>query len=121
MNLIIDTMDLDQFRETRAGNLSGGNKRKLSCALTLLLSPKLEFLDEPTTGVDPISRRALFRMVKQMGDSGIVLTTHRMDEAQQLCDKIAIMVNGRFVVFGSPDYLMEKYGRGYMFTVTIDS
>lgn len=121
MNLIIDTMDLDPFRKTNAGDLSGGNKRKLSCALTLLTCPKLEFLDEPTTGVDPVSRRALFKMVRQLGESGIILTTHRMDEAQQLCDKIAIMINGRFVVFGSPDYLMEMYGRGYMFTVTVNT
>jgi ATP-binding cassette subfamily A (ABC1) protein 3 len=82
MNFIIDTMDLDDFRKTRAVNLSGGNKRKLSCALTLLLCPKVEFLDEPTTGVDPVSRRALFRVVRSLNDSAIILTTHRMDEAQ---------------------------------------
>jgi ATP-binding cassette subfamily A (ABC1) protein 3 len=81
MNFIIDTMDLDDFRKTRANNLSGGNKRKLSCALTLLLCPSVEFLDEPTTGVDPVSRRALFRVVRSLNDSAIILTTHRMDEA----------------------------------------
>jgi ABC-type multidrug transport system ATPase subunit len=63
----------------------------------------VEFLDEPTTGVDPISRKALFNMVKQLNDSAVVLTTHRMDEATQLCDKIAIMINGRFVCYGSPN------------------
>jgi len=61
------------------------------------------------------------RVVRQLSDSGIVLTTHRMDEAQELCDKIAIMINGRFVVFGSPNYLMEAYGLGYMFTITVDT
>jgi len=81
MDFIIDTMDLQDFRKVPAGNLSGGNKRKLSCALTLMLCPQIEFLDEPTTGVDPVSRRALFRVVRQLSDSGIVLTTHRMDEA----------------------------------------
>lgn len=81
MDFIIDTMDLQDFRKVAAGNLSGGNKRKLSCALTLMLCPQIEFLDEPTTGVDPVSRRALFRVVRQLSDSGIVLTTHRMDEA----------------------------------------
>jgi len=64
MDFIIDTMDLQDFRKVRAGNLSGGNKRKLSCALTLMLCPQIEFLDEPTTGVDPVSRRALFRVVR---------------------------------------------------------
>ena len=64
LKLIVQTLDLDEFMNVRAGNLSGGNKRKLSCALTLLVSPTIEFLDEPTTGVDPVSRRSLFRMVK---------------------------------------------------------
>jgi ABC-type multidrug transport system ATPase subunit len=64
IELVVDTMDLGEFRDTMAGNLSGGNKRKLSCAATLLLCPQVEFLDEPTTGVDPVSRRALFRMVR---------------------------------------------------------
>jgi ATP-binding cassette, subfamily A (ABC1), member 3 len=121
MDFIIETMDLQDFRKVLAGNLSGGNKRKLSCALTLMLCPKIEFLDEPTTGVDPVSRRALFRVVRQLSESGIILTTHRMDEAQELCDKIAIMINGRFVIFGSPNYLMEAYGLGYMFTITVNT
>jgi ABC-type multidrug transport system ATPase subunit len=70
IDLICDMMDLDPFRKTIAGNLSGGNKRKLSCALTLVVCPKLEFLDEPTAGVDPVSRRALFKMIKQLSQSG---------------------------------------------------
>lgn len=64
VELIINTLDLKEFMHTRAGNLSGGNKRKLCCALTLLVQPTCEFLDEPTSGVDPVSRRSLFRMVK---------------------------------------------------------
>lgn len=64
IKLLIDTLDLREFAEVRACNLSGGNMRKLSVAMTMLLSPKIEFLDEPTTGVDPVSRRALFRMIK---------------------------------------------------------
>ena len=59
------------------------------------MCPKVEFLDEPTTGVDPISRRSLLRMVKQLGNSSVLLSTHRMDEAEQLCDNIAIMINGK--------------------------
>lgn len=106
VKLIIQTLDLDEFMHVRASNLSGGNKRKLCCALTLLVSPTIEFLDEPTAGVDPVSRRSLFRMVKQLKNSSILLTTHRMDEAEQLCDQIAIMINGRIVCHGSPNYLM---------------
>ena len=79
-----------------------------------MLSPRVLFLDEPTTGVDPLSRRSLNRMIKKMKMASVLLTTHRMDEAEQLCDKIAIMINGRFVVFGSPNYLKNEYGHGYI-------
>jgi ATP-binding cassette subfamily A (ABC1) protein 3 len=105
--LIIETLDLSEFVHVLARNLSGGNKRKLSCAMTLLVSPRIEFLDEPTTGVDPVSRRSLFTMIKRLQNSSILLTTHRMDEAEQLCDNIAIMINGRIVCYGSPNYLLQ--------------
>ena len=115
--LITKNLDLTPFKNTLAMNLSGGNKRKLCCAQAIMLSPRVLFLDEPTTGVDPVSRRSLNRMVKKMKNASVLLTTHRMDEAEQLCDKIAIMINGRFVVFGSPNYLKNQYGHGY--TVSI--
>jgi len=70
--------------------------------------------------VDPVSRRSLFKMVKQLNNSSIVLTTHRMDEAEQLCDKIAIMINGSIVCYGSPNYLLNTYGGGYEFTIHND-
>ena len=103
--LIMQNLDLTPFKHTLAKNLSGGNKRKLCCAQAIMLSPRVLFLDEPTTGVDPVSRRSLNRMIKKMKMASVLLTTHRMDEAEQLCDKIAIMINGRFVVYGSPNYL----------------
>ena len=90
-------MDLLEFKNIMAGNLSGGNKRKLSAAMTLLIRPTVEFLDEPSTGVDPVSRKHLFSMIKQLSESSVLMTTHRMDEAERLCDYIAIMVNGRIV------------------------
>lgn len=111
--LIMETLELNFFRNTKSMNLSGGNKRKLCCAQALMLCPKVLFLDEPTSGVDPVSRRSLNRMVKKMKMASVLLTTHRMDEAEQLCDKLAIMINGRFVVFGSPNYLKTAYGHGY--------
>jgi len=85
--------------------------------MSLVANPKVEFLDEPTTGVDPVSRRSLFKMLKNLQDSSLVLTTHRMDEAESLCDNIAIMVNGRFVVYGSPGHLKDQYGQGYLVTM----
>ena len=101
----MDTLELTYLKDTLAKNLSGGNKRKLCCAMSLIMCPRVEFLDEPTTGVDPVSRRALVRMIRRMKKSSVLLTTHRMDEAEQLCDKIAIMINGRFVAYGTPSYL----------------
>lgn len=98
------------YSTTKSDNLSGGNKRKLVCAMSLLACPKVEFLDEPTTGVDPVSRRSLFKMLKHLPNCSLILTTHRMDEAESLCDKIVIMINGRFVVFGSPGHLKVNYG-----------
>jgi len=115
--LLFETLELSEFINTVAGNLSGGNKRKLCCAQSLILCPKIEYLDEPTTGVDPVSRRALVRMIKKMDEASVLLTTHRMDEAEQLCDKIAIMINGRFTVLGTPSYLKAQYGLGYSITI----
>jgi len=81
--------------------------------MSLMSCPSVEFLDEPTTGVDPVSRRSLFKMLKGLGQSAMILTTHRMDEAESLCDTIAIMINGRFVCYGSPGHLKSAYGQGY--------
>ena len=106
-------LDLEPYIHTRSMNLSGGNKRKLICAMSLLGCPHIEFLDEPTTGVDPVSRRSLFKMLKNLQDCSIILTTHRMDEAEALCDNIAIMINGRFVVYGNKSHLITNYGQGY--------
>ena len=105
------------FSKTKSCNLSGGNKRKLVCAMSLIGCPSIEFLDEPTTGVDPVSRRSLFNMLKKLEDSALILTTHRMDEAESLCDNIAIMINGRFVCYGSSGYLKSTYGKGYSIIV----
>jgi len=91
--------------------------------MSLTGCPSVEFLDEPTTGVDPVSRRSLFIMLKNLSQSALVLTTHRMDEAEALCDNIAIQVNGRFAAYGSPSQLKDLYGKGYAITVkhTIES
>ena len=85
--------------------------------MSLVGGPIVEFLDEPTTGVDPVSRRSLFKMLKNLSNSALVLTTHRMDEAESLCDQIVIMINGRFVCYGSAGRLKELYGLGYTITM----
>jgi ABC-type multidrug transport system ATPase subunit len=115
--IIKDTLDLQEYENFRAGSLSGGNKRKLVCAMSLVACPKVNFLDEPTTGVDPVSRRSLFKMLKNLQGSSLIMTTHRMDEAEALCDKVAIMINGRFACYGTPTHLKELYGKGYQISV----
>mmetsp|Transcript_9083 Transcript_9083/g.8542 ORF Transcript_9083/g.8542 Transcript_9083/m.8542 type:complete len:178 (+) Transcript_9083:402-935(+) len=109
-NYLKKELDLEEFSKRAAEHLSGGNKRKLCCAMSLMANPLIEFLDEPTSGVDPIARRSLFKILKKLRNSSIMLTTHRMDEAEALCDTIAIMINGSFVCYGSPGYLKSKYG-----------
>ena len=109
------------YGSIKSDNLSGGNKRKLVCAMSLLACPRVEFLDEPTTGVDPVSRRSLFKMLKHLPDCSLILTTHRMDEAESLCDNIAIMINGRFVVYGSPGHLKSEYGTGYAINLKFEA
>jgi len=117
LDYVKEMLDLEPFSSTKSGQLSGGNKRKLMCAMSLVACPTIEFLDEPTTGVDPVSRRSLFKMLKNLSESSIVLTTHRMDEAESLCDKISIMVNGRFVCFNSSGELKALYGAGYSISI----
>mmetsp|Transcript_41168 Transcript_41168/g.62616 ORF Transcript_41168/g.62616 Transcript_41168/m.62616 type:complete len:146 (+) Transcript_41168:21-458(+) len=92
--------------------------RKLVCAMSLVGSPKIEFLDEPTTGVDPVSRRSLFSMLRLLKESSILMTTHRMDEAEALCSKIGIMINGRLARYGSASDLKNENGEGYTVYIT---
>ncbi len=95
-------------------NLSGGQKQKTGLALSLVNKPELMFLDEPTTGLDPTARRAIWDVIRGLKDKGetIVLTTHYLDEAQQLSDKVAIMDHGHIVAFGTSDQIIAKYGSG---------
>ncbi len=95
-------------------DLSGGEKRKLGIALSLVNDPELLFLDEPTTGLDPKARRDLWAVITEIKARGttVVLTTHYLDEAEKLSDDVAIMNKGRIIATGSPDELIAKYGRG---------
>ncbi|XP_075680863.1 phospholipid-transporting ATPase ABCA3-like isoform X2 [Dermatophagoides pteronyssinus] len=95
---------------------SGGTKRKLSFAISIVGNPLIAFLDEPTTGVDPVSRRCLWNaihMVRKAGSS-LVLTSHSMEECEALCNRLIIMVHGRITCLGSPMHLKQKYGAGYI-------
>ncbi|XP_053206851.1 phospholipid-transporting ATPase ABCA1-like [Panonychus citri] len=116
VNYIIESTDLTSFANTCNQNLSGGNKRKLSLAIASIAKPEVIFLDEPTTGVDPASRRKIWSTLIHLRDtsgSSIVLTSHSMDECEALCSRIGIMARGNFKCLGSSQHLKEKFGLGF--------
>jgi ABC-2 type transport system ATP-binding protein len=92
--------------------LSGGQQQRLAVALSLVGDPELLFLDEPTTGLDPQSRRQLWDLIRDLGDRGrtVVLTTHYMDEAERLCDRVAVIDQGKIIALGSPSDLIARLG-----------
>ena len=100
--------------DDRAGRLSGGQQRRLDVGLALIGDPELLFLDEPTTGFDPSARRQAWEVIAGLRDLGktVFLTTHYMDEAQALADRVAIIAGGRIVAEGSPDELGDRDQRG---------
>jgi ABC-2 type transport system ATP-binding protein len=102
---LIDLVELDAKRDTPAGDLSGGQRRRLDLALGLVGDPDVLFLDEPTTGFDPHARRAAWSTIRTLCSTGktVFLTTHFMDEAQHLADRVAVMVGGRIVASGPPE------------------
>ncbi|HEX4344243.1 MAG TPA: ABC transporter ATP-binding protein [Solirubrobacteraceae bacterium] len=104
---LIDLVELDAKRDTRAGELSGGQRRRLDLALGLVGDPDVLFLDEPTTGFDPHARRAAWSTIRSLCQTGktVFLTTHFMDEAQFLADRVAVMVDGQIVASGPPEAL----------------
>ena len=101
---VIDLVGLDEKRATRVKHLSGGQKRRLDLGVALVGDPDLVFLDEPTTGFDPAARRAAWEMIRSLRSLGktVLLTTHYLDEAEQLADRVAVMREGRIVRVGTP-------------------
>ena len=129
---LIQTVELDEKRKSRVGKLSGGQKQRLAVACSLAGAPDLLFLDEPTTGLDPQARLKLWEIVEKFRAHGgtILLTTHYMEEAARLCDRIGIMDHGRLIALGTPAELIESLGgeqvvrfsvRGELDTATLAS
>src|ERR1700728_3694042 len=108
----IRTAQLEEKRGSRVGGLSGGQKQRLAMACALVGDPELLFLDEPTTGRDPQARRRLWDLVDELKRAGrtIILTTHYMDEAERLCDRVAIMDHGKIIALGTPQQLIGSIG-----------
>ncbi|KAG7458914.1 hypothetical protein MATL_G00225660 [Megalops atlanticus] len=111
----IRKLGLAKYVDKAAGSYSGGNMRKLSTAMALIGGPPVVFLDEPTTGMDPKARRALWNCILSIIKEGrsVVLTSHSMEECEALCTRMAIMVNGRFRCLGSVQHLKNRFGDGY--------
>ena len=109
---LIDLVQLSQKRNARVGSLSGGQKQRLSIACALAGDPDIIFLDEPTTGLDPQSRRQLWDLIERLRVRAktIVVTTHYMDEAERLCDQVAIVDHGRVIALGTPRELIRSLG-----------
>ncbi|HMH70631.1 MAG TPA: ABC transporter ATP-binding protein [Candidatus Saccharimonadales bacterium] len=103
-------VDLEEKASNYVEDLSGGQKQRLSITTALVHGPKVFFLDEPTTGLDPQARRHLWDLIKQVRDKGIsvIMTTHYMDEAEILCDRIAVMDNGKIVAIDTPKNLIQQ-------------
>ncbi len=106
---LLKKVNLEDKAKNKSKELSGGQKQRFSIATTLINNPAIIFLDEPTTGLDPQARRNLWDLVKEIRDNGttVIITTHYMDEAEQLCDRIAIMDEGKIIKLDSPDKMID--------------
>jgi ABC-2 type transport system ATP-binding protein len=109
---VLSALQLTEKAEALVGKLSGGQKQRLAVATALAGSPQVLFLDEPTTGLDPQSRRQLWDIVRTFQANGgtVLLTTHYMDEAERLCDRLAIVDHGQVIAEGTPAELIQKLG-----------
>ena len=120
---MIESMTLTKYTNKLAGRLSGGNKRKLSVAMSMICNPPIVLLDEPSTGMDPEARRFMWAVIHKLTSKGnnnsVIMTTHSMDEAETLCRRMGIMVNGEFVCMGTANYIKETYGYGFEIDVRI--
>ena len=123
VNALIEEMNLLKFKDKIAGSLSGGNKRKLSVAISLICNPPIILLDEPSTGMDPEARRFMWGVIHRVSlnqkKSTIIMTTHSMEEAETLCKRIGILVDGQFKCLSTSDEIKEKYGYGYEINLQI--
>jgi len=109
---VLEQLQLTEKADSWVGKLSGGQKQRLAVATALVCNPKILFLDEPTTGLDPQSRRQLWDIIRAFQRAGgtVLLTTHYMDEAERLCDRLAIVDHGQIIAEGSPADLIDRLG-----------
>lgn len=111
INDVLEMLALQDSRKVLVKNLSGGQQQRLSVAMALINDPDIAFLDEPTTGLDPQARRSLWSVIEDMRSKGktVFLTTHYMEEAERLCDRVAVIDYGKIIALGSPRELINEY------------
>mmetsp|Transcript_9173 Transcript_9173/g.6923 ORF Transcript_9173/g.6923 Transcript_9173/m.6923 type:complete len:193 (+) Transcript_9173:866-1444(+) len=111
---LLKSVGLFDVRHAQTKSFSGGMKRRLSVAISAIGNPKIIFMDEPTTGMDPVSRKDVWTLIQQLKKSKVmVLTTHAMEEADVLSDRIAVICDGRLQCVGTPLFLKNQFGDGY--------
>ena len=120
---VIDMVELESKRDSHVGKLSGGQKQRLAVACALVGTPDILFLDEPTTGLDPQSRRQLWTLLEtfRAGGGTVLLTTHYMDEAEILCDRIAVVDRGRVIASGTPRTLIASLGAEHVVEFALEA
>ena len=124
---LLDRLALRPFAGKLAGSLSGGNQRKLSVAIAMIGSPSVLLLDEPSTGMDVVSKRFMWNVIEDLSSgkfngkkTSVVLTTHSMEECEALCSRVGIMVNGRLQCLGSIQHLKARFGKGFMLELKLN-
>lgn len=113
---LLESVNLKDKAKSKFKEMSGGQKQRFSVATTLINNPRIIFLDEPTTGLDPQARRSLWELIRQIRDRGttVIITTHYMDEAEYLCDRIAIIDQGQIIALDTPDKMIDDLvARGF--------
>eukprot|EP00483_Globobulimina_turgida_P000952 UN00954 len=120
VKVLLSALTLNKYKSRTAGTYSGGNKRKLSVAVSMIGNPPVILLDEPSTGMDPVSRRHMWEFISTtMAGRCVILTTHSMEECEALCNRVGIMVNGQLKCIGTAQHLKSRYGKGYQLDITL--
>jgi ABC-type multidrug transport system ATPase subunit len=119
--VLLEKVGIDDVKDSQVGSFSGGMKRRLSVAISAIGNPKVIFFDEPTTGMDPVSRHAVWQLMQDLKkDRTIILTTHAMEEADALADRIAVVVDGKLKCVGTPLNMKNTFGDGYRVTMVCE-